>query len=184
MEFYLLNYFKPATYERTPLTEIGRASMQQMGCTDCHRPSLVVERDRRVADVETVFDPARGGFNRLFSTATPLFNEVKDDAALPASAQAQRRTLRGTELLCRPEATRPGAGLLGTQLQRHDAEGIHDRAVVGRGNHGSVRSRRPQHQPERGDPAPRRRGTTRQRRLREITRSQSRWRCAAFWNRW
>jgi len=84
MEFYLLNYFKPATYERTPFTELGKASMQQMGCTDCHRPSLVVDHDRRVADVETVFDPARGGFNRLFSTAAPLFTEVKDDAALPA----------------------------------------------------------------------------------------------------
>jgi hypothetical protein len=83
MEFYLLNYFKPATYERNAMTEAGRRAMQTFGCTDCHRPSLVIEHDRRVADVETVYDPARGGFNRLFATATALFTETTDDPSLP-----------------------------------------------------------------------------------------------------
>jgi hypothetical protein len=83
MEFYLLNYFKPATYQRNALTERGRRVMQSIGCTECHRPALVVEHDRRIADVETVFDPVRGHFNRLFATAVPQFREVIDDSGLP-----------------------------------------------------------------------------------------------------
>lgn len=83
MEFYLLNYFKPATHQRTPLAEAGRRAMVAIGCTNCHRPMLVVENDRRVADVETVFDPVRGHFNRLFATAVPRFREVFDDPAMP-----------------------------------------------------------------------------------------------------
>jgi hypothetical protein len=84
MEFYLLNYFKPATYQRTPLTEAGRQALNQLGCTACHKPTLVVEHDRRVADVATTYDPARGLFNRLFAVATPLFHEEIDEPGLPA----------------------------------------------------------------------------------------------------
>ena len=51
----------------------GRRLLRRMECTQCHVPDLTVDRDRRVADVETVYDPARGIFNRLFATATPLF---------------------------------------------------------------------------------------------------------------
>jgi CxxC motif-containing protein (DUF1111 family) len=46
-------------------------------------PDLQIDQDRRVADVETVFDPARGIFNRLFATATPLVTAVNDTAAHP-----------------------------------------------------------------------------------------------------
>jgi hypothetical protein len=84
MEFYLLNYFKPGIGQKTALTEMGRRLMDGFACTSCHRPSLVIERDRRVADVETVYDPTRGIFNRLFATATPLFTEVSDNPSLPA----------------------------------------------------------------------------------------------------
>jgi hypothetical protein len=45
---------------------------------------MVVDHDRRVADVETRFDRKRGIFNHLFATATPLFVELSDDLALPA----------------------------------------------------------------------------------------------------
>jgi Di-haem oxidoreductase, putative peroxidase len=90
MEFYLLNYFKPATYRRTAITEMGRRAMEQIGCTDCHRPSLVIDSDRRVADVETTYDPTRGIFNNLFATAAPLFREVTDDPTLPALRQPLR----------------------------------------------------------------------------------------------
>jgi hypothetical protein len=83
MEFYLLNYFKAGTHQQSPLTELGRNLLEGFGCTECHRPALVIERDRRVADVETSFDPRRGIFNRLFATATPLFVEQRDDASLP-----------------------------------------------------------------------------------------------------
>jgi cytochrome c peroxidase len=57
--------------------------MDGFGCTTCHRATMVVERDRRVADVETRYDPARGIFNRLFATATPLFAEAAGSGSLP-----------------------------------------------------------------------------------------------------
>jgi len=82
-EFYLLNYFKPATYQQTSLTGEGRRLFGEAGCAVCHIPDLVVERDRRVADVETVYDEDKGIFNRLFATATPLFTLFDDGRGLP-----------------------------------------------------------------------------------------------------
>jgi hypothetical protein len=73
MEFYLLNYFKPGHTEQTQETVHGRELLLSFGCAQCHVPDLVVEHDRRVADVETVFDPQQPGFNRLTATATPRF---------------------------------------------------------------------------------------------------------------
>jgi cytochrome c peroxidase len=75
MEFYLLNYFKPGSYRQDHQTRRGRGLMHQVGCTACHVPDLVIERDRRVADVETRFDDSKHAFNNLFATATPLFVE-------------------------------------------------------------------------------------------------------------
>ena len=59
MEFYLLNYFKPALARRLSGTRYGKQVMEQIGCTRCHIPDLRIEHDRRVADVETVFDPVQ-----------------------------------------------------------------------------------------------------------------------------
>ena len=84
LEFYLLNYFKAGTGEQSSDTERGRRLLEQTGCTTCHIPNLVVGRDRRVADVETVFDPQQGHLNRLFATARPLFRESTDVAGLPS----------------------------------------------------------------------------------------------------
>ena len=75
-EFYLLNYFKPATGRQTANTRRGKQLFERIRCTGCHIPSLVIDRDRRVADVETRYDSRRGIFNRLFATATPLMQEV------------------------------------------------------------------------------------------------------------
>jgi hypothetical protein len=83
-EFYLLNYFKPATYEQTNSTRPGSRLFEQIGCAVCHIPDLQINRDRRVADVETVYDPVNGIFNNLFSTAIPLFNTVDDGSGFPA----------------------------------------------------------------------------------------------------
>ncbi len=69
LEFYLLHYFKPGTGELTNNVRLGRQKFEQSGCATCHIPDLLINRDRRVADVETVFDPVRGNFNRLFATA-------------------------------------------------------------------------------------------------------------------
>jgi len=83
MEFYLLHYFKAGLGEQGHDTKRGRSTMDKIGCTSCHVPDLTIARDRRVADVETVFDRKRGIFNRLFSTASPLLQEVDDGRGHP-----------------------------------------------------------------------------------------------------
>ena len=96
MEFYLLNYFKPASSVSPDLTaqvNSGRALFTQAGCASCHVPSLTVNRDRRVADVETVFSdftPSDGNIasdgnplNRLFSTAVQRITVIDDPVADP-----------------------------------------------------------------------------------------------------
>jgi hypothetical protein len=84
MEFYLLHYFKPGLGEQTPQTARGRRFFTDIGCASCHIPDLTINRDRRVADVETAFDPRRGNpFNRLFATATAFFTEVNDGSGHP-----------------------------------------------------------------------------------------------------
>jgi hypothetical protein len=87
MEFYLLNYFRPAEAEQTPAVQGGRMVFDRIGCTACHVPNLTVNHDRRVADVETAFDPERGSFNRLFATATPRLVATNDGTGYPALKQ-------------------------------------------------------------------------------------------------
>ncbi len=91
LEFYLLNYFKPAIYKQTDATRRGLKTFQQIGCASCHVAELTVERDRRVADVETVYDPDRGNLNGLFATATPLFESVSDASGFPAVKKPLRK---------------------------------------------------------------------------------------------
>jgi hypothetical protein len=57
--------------------------MGSIGCTGCHVPTLTINNDRRVADVETVFNPTMGIFNDLFATATTLFQMVNDGSGFP-----------------------------------------------------------------------------------------------------
>ncbi|HYH46294.1 MAG TPA: di-heme oxidoredictase family protein [Thermoanaerobaculia bacterium] len=78
MEFYLLNYFRPARYEQTAITDEGKGVFRSLGCAKCHVQDLAIDRDRRVADVDTQFDPANGIFNQLFSRAAPLVNVIVD----------------------------------------------------------------------------------------------------------
>jgi CxxC motif-containing protein (DUF1111 family) len=92
LEFYLLNYFKPATYRTTVAAMRGRQLFDQVGCSGCHVPDLPIRSDRRVADVETVYDEARGHFNRLFATATPLVDIVHDASAHPPQQWPRRGT--------------------------------------------------------------------------------------------
>jgi Di-haem oxidoreductase, putative peroxidase len=84
LEFYLLNYFKAGRGEIAQDASQGQQLMERTGCTRCHVPDLAIVRDRRVADVETVFDPQRGRFNRLFATAKTLFASISDVPLLPA----------------------------------------------------------------------------------------------------
>ena len=88
MEFYLLNYFKPGIGEQTADVVAGRAVFTSIGCASCHIANMVIVQDRRVADVETVFNAEQGNpFNRLFATASPLtingLAGVDDGSGLP-----------------------------------------------------------------------------------------------------
>jgi hypothetical protein len=83
MEFYLLNYFKPGTYRQTQTTQAGLQLMRQINCTGCHIQNLTIDSDRRVADVETVYDPPRGIFNDLFATASLRLIEHNDGSGFP-----------------------------------------------------------------------------------------------------
>jgi hypothetical protein len=77
LEFYLLNYFKPGQYQVSKRAERGEKLMNEIGCTSCHVQNLVIERDRRVADVETGYDPVRGIFNDLFAEAATRFQVLE-----------------------------------------------------------------------------------------------------------
>src|SRR6185295_169700 len=92
MEFYLLNYFKPATYEQTLGVITGRQKFQEIGCSQCHIPDLQIDRDRRVADLETVYDSANGIFNDLFATASPLFTQQDDGSGFPTLKRAAQHS--------------------------------------------------------------------------------------------
>ena len=83
MEFYLLNYFKPAQYRVNRRAYRGLYLMKAIGCTSCHVQNLEIERDRRIADVETAYDRERGIFNDLFAEATTRFQVVNDGGAYP-----------------------------------------------------------------------------------------------------
>jgi hypothetical protein len=83
LEFYLLNYFKPGHGEPSTIADHGRKVFQQLGCTSCHVSDMTINHDRRVADLETVYDPVHGIFNSMYATATPLYRVVDDGSSLP-----------------------------------------------------------------------------------------------------
>jgi hypothetical protein len=83
LEFYLLNYFKPGHGQPSDFADHGRRVFQRAGCSSCHIADLTINHDRRVADLETVYDPVHGIFNSMFATATPLYREVDDGTGLP-----------------------------------------------------------------------------------------------------
>lgn len=83
LEFYLLNYFKPGTYQQDASAQHGLKVFNQLGCSSCHVQNLTINRDRRVADINTVYDPVKGIFNTLFAAAVPLFHTVNDGSPFP-----------------------------------------------------------------------------------------------------
>jgi mono/diheme cytochrome c family protein len=92
MEFYLLNYFAPGTYQPSSRGEDGDegsaddglAIFNSIGCQSCHVRSLQINHDRRVADVQTGFDPVKGIFNELFSQVTAVTLSMDDGSGFPA----------------------------------------------------------------------------------------------------
>lgn len=83
LEFYLLNYFKPAHYLQTSTTDHGRNVFNKLGCASCHISDMTINSDRRVADVETDYDTINGVFNSLFATATTLSYTQDDGSGFP-----------------------------------------------------------------------------------------------------
>jgi len=83
MEFYLLNYFKPGHDAQSNITDHGRSVFNKIGCSSCHTADLPISHDRRVADVETVYDTVKGIFNSLFATANPIFYTQDDGSGQP-----------------------------------------------------------------------------------------------------
>jgi hypothetical protein len=84
LEFYLLNYFKAGLGKQDSTTALGRAVFERIGCASCHMANLQINHDRRVADVETVYDPEHGNFNNLFASATALINSIDDGSGNPS----------------------------------------------------------------------------------------------------
>jgi len=82
-EFYLLNYFAPATGHQGDKELRGKRIMDRIGCTDCHIPNLTIDRDRRVGSVSTGYDPINGIYNHLFSTVTAKYDELDDGSGNP-----------------------------------------------------------------------------------------------------
>ena len=89
LEFYLLNYFKAGLGKQDATTEHGRVVFNKIGCNSCHVSDLPIRHDRRVADVQTVYDPVNGNFNTLFATATTLVKTTNDGSGYPPLQQPQ-----------------------------------------------------------------------------------------------
>ena len=118
LEFYLLNYFKPGHDKQSETTQRGREVFERIGCSSCHVSNLMINRDRRVADLETVYDPTRGIFNSLFSTATPLVNVVSDGTPYPSLVQPKYQPFLVTDIF--------------TDFKRHDlGPNFHERNYDG-----------------------------------------------------
>jgi hypothetical protein len=83
LEFYLLNYFKPAHYQQNTTTDHGRSVFNRVGCSSCHVADMTINHDRRVADVETGYDTGNGVFNSLFATANTLYYTKDDGSGQP-----------------------------------------------------------------------------------------------------
>ena len=158
LEFYLLNYFKPALgrqtdRDRAGLPEDGADRLHDLPHPEPDRPAR--SPGGRRGDGSR---PDRGIFNDLFATATPLLTAQDDGSGHPPSHGSETPAVRRAQPVRGHEASRPRTQLLGAELQRHDPEALHDRAAVGSGLHRPLRSRRPEHDAPRRDPPPRWRG--------------------------
>ena len=84
MEFYLLNYFKPAVHQQTDLTRLGRALMDGFGCTSCHKATPGGREGSARRRRGDALRPARAASSIGCSPPpSPLFVEVASGGGLP-----------------------------------------------------------------------------------------------------
>jgi hypothetical protein len=85
LEFYLLNYFRPAVDKVTPEVVDGYVTFNAIGCATCHVPILTIESDRRVADTVTLYNPLKANvvYNQLFTAAATQHTVIDDGLGLP-----------------------------------------------------------------------------------------------------
>ena len=96
-------------------------------------PNLRIDRDRRVADVETAYDPERGIFNHLFATATRCSNPSIDGQAFRRSKSPRHRSRSSCENIFTDFKRHD----LGPNFHERNYDGtmrtrVHDDAAVGR----------------------------------------------------
>jgi hypothetical protein len=90
----------------------------RIGCTSCHIADLQIDRDRRVADVETVHDSVNGTFNGLYASALPLFKVVEDGSGFHAVKEPAMKPFVVRNIF--------------TDFKRHDlGPGFHERQYDG-----------------------------------------------------
>ena len=112
----------------------------QIGCTACHIPNLVITRDRRVADVETAYDPTQGIFNDLFSVASLLVSENDDGSGHPTIKVPNRNSFMVRNFYADMKRHDIGPAFYERNYDGTLTTGVHDRTVVGCGQHGAVRA--------------------------------------------
>ena len=106
MEFYLLNYFKPATYRGARKRSKVGACWRGSDAPSATCRNLPIDHDRRVADVETAYDPDRGS-----STACSRRQPRSSRRATMAAAFPTIKTPLGGAFLVRN---------IFTDFKRHD----------------------------------------------------------------
>ena len=155
LEFYLLNYFKAGHSAQDATTDDGRRVFTKIGCSSCHISDLTINHDRRVADVETVYDPINGVFNTLFASATTLYQEFNDGSGYP-----DLKLPLGNSFVVKDIFTDFKRHDVGAYFYERNWDGTLQtqfltRPLWGGGIYRSLRPRRPQQHPDGCNPAPR-----------------------------
>ena len=124
---------------------------------------MTINHDRRVADLETVYDPVKGIFNSMFATAMPLYRDVDDGTGLPHLKLPLGNPFAVQDIFTDFKRHDLGVNFYERNWM-NDADAILDASAMGRRLDWALWPRWPQYHIERCDLAPWRRsaGVTRQ----------------------
>lgn len=99
---------------------------------------MTINHDRRVADVETKYDPVNGVFNTLFATANTLYYTKDDGSGYPVLKLPLDNSFQVKDIYTDFKRHDLGTNFLRAQLGRDDSDAIPYASSVGRGQHGAV----------------------------------------------